>query len=258
MTTASARPAPHGPCSEAVRGVRSWLAFLAGFALLWGVLAGTAALDPTARWGVAVLAVVMVAGVAVERLLPGSSRTRPLRRLGFGRPRARGLGLAVLIALGVVLVYPLAQAILGVPFALRPGWPMLLVGVFALHGLAEELVWRGYAFRRLRVGRSFPRAVALTMPLMVATHVPVLVASGPAIGLSALTVAAVTSVPLAYLFETGRGTLWAPAIVHTAIDTFKLVVIPAAATTAFSLLLAGVALVVPLLALAVPRRALEG
>jgi len=68
-------------------------------------------------------------------------------------------------------------------------------------------------------------------------------------------VAAVTSVPLAYLFDLGNGTIWAPAIVHTAIDSFKLVIVPAAAVTTFSLLLSAVSIVVPLLVLAVPRRA---
>jgi hypothetical protein len=72
-----------------------------------------------------------------------------------------------------------------------------------------------------------------------------------------MVVAATTSVPFAYLFETGRGTLWAPALLHTAIDAFKLVEIPAAAVPAFSLLLVGVSILVPLLALAVPRRVLE-
>ena len=94
------------------------------------------------------------------------------------------------------------------------------------------------------------------MPLIAVTHVPIAVASGAVIGLGAMAVAATTAVPLAYLFETGRGTLWAPAIVHTAIDSFKLVVIPAAALTTFSLLLVAVSLLVPLLALAVPRRVL--
>jgi membrane protease YdiL (CAAX protease family) len=134
----------------------------------------------------------------------------------------------------------------------------LLIGVLALHGLAEEVVWRGYAFRRLRVGRSFPRAAVLTMPLIAATHVPILVTSGPAVGLAAMAVAAVTSVPLAYLYETGRNTVWAPALVHAVIDAFKLVVVPLAVTAGFSLLVAGVALLVPLLALAVPRHVLEG
>jgi len=40
------------------------------------------------------------------------------------------------------------------------------------------------------------------------------------------------------------------------IDSFKLVVIPVAALTTFSLLLVAVSLLVPLLALAVPRRVL--
>ena len=139
---------------------------------------------------------------------------------------------------------------------LRPGWPWLLVGVFAFHGVAEELVWRGYAFRRLRTRLSFGRAVAWTMPLLAATHLPVLVSSGPAVGGAAMLVAAVTTVPLAYLYETGRNTVWAPAVVHTAIDSFKLVVIASAVQTTFSLTLAAVALVVPMLALAVPRRML--
>ena len=117
-------------------------------------------------------------------------------------------------------------------------------------------MWRGFAFRRLRAGRSFGSAVAWTMPLLAATHVPVLVGSGPAVGGAAMLVAAVTTVPLAYLYETGRGTVWAPALVHTAIDSFKLVVVPAAALTTFSLTVAAFALVVPVLALAVPRRVL--
>jgi hypothetical protein len=69
-------------------------------------------------------------------------------------------------------------------------------------------------------------------------------------------VAAATTVPLAYLYETGRDTVWAPALVHAAIDSFKLVDVPPAAQPTFSLTLAAVALLVPLLALAVPRRVL--
>lgn len=142
----------------------------------------------------------------------------------------------------------------GVAPALRPGWPWLLLGIFASHGLAEELVWRGYAYRRLREGRSFGRAVVLTMPLVAVAHVPVLFGSGLAVGTAALVVAASTSVPLAHLWEMGRRTIWAPALVHTAIDAFKLVQIPAGTTVVYSLALAAVSATVPLLALLVPRR----
>jgi hypothetical protein len=72
-----------------------------------------------------------------------------------------------------------------------------------------------------------------------------------------MTVAMVTSIPFAYLYETGKGTIWAPAIVHTAIDTFKLVIIPTAALATFSVLIIAVSLTVPLLALAVPRQLLQ-
>jgi cytochrome c oxidase assembly factor CtaG len=44
--------------------------------------------------------------------------------------------------------------------------------------------------------------------------------------------------------------------VHTAIDAFKLVVIPAAALSTFSTLVIAVALAVPLLVLAAPRHLL--
>ena len=67
-------------------------------------------------------------------------------------------------------------------------------------------------------------------------------------------VAAATSLPLAHLYELGRRTIWAPAIVHAAIDSFKVVEIPPDAVLTFSLVLAGVSIVVPMLALVVPRR----
>ena len=150
----------------------------------------------------------------------------------------------------------MTAAVSGTTVALRPDWPWLLVGVFAFHGLAEEVVWRGVAFRRLREGRSFRAATAWSMPLVAAAHVPIVLTMGPAVGLGALAVAAVTAVPLAYLYETGRRSVRAPALVHTAIDAFKLVVLPAAALPTFSVLIIGVSLTIPLLAPAVPRRLL--
>jgi hypothetical protein len=81
------------------------------------------------------------------------------------------------------------------------------------------------------------------------------VTSGPAVGLGAMAVAAVTTVSLSRLYEEGGGTLWAPALVHAAIDSFKVVEIPAGATTTFSLLLVAVSTAVPLLVLLLPRRA---
>jgi hypothetical protein len=60
----------------------------------------------------------------------------------------------------------------------------------------------------------------------------------------------VTSIPLSRLYVLGGGTLWAPALLHSAIDSFKLVAIPPAAQPIYPFLLIGFSLVVPLLVLA--------
>ena len=234
-----------------------WVRFLVGFAVLLAVLLGTTTIDATGRWGLPILAAVLLAALAVERVLYGTRPRDALRRLGLGRPAGRALALAFAVGALVQLVYPAVAVLTGAAARLRPDWVWLLIGIFAMHGVAEELVWRGYAYRRLRAGRSFRRAVLYTMPLVAVAHVPILVNSGPLIGAAALIVAAVTAVPFAYLFDAGRSTLWAPAVLHTAIDSFKLVEIPTPAVATFSLLLAAVSVTVPLLVLAVAPRILR-
>jgi membrane protease YdiL (CAAX protease family) len=238
----------------AVGSWRSWLRFLLGFAVLYGALAVLGAADPTGRWHVVLAAAVLAVAVIVERVLYRTPIGRALRRCGLGRPGGRSLAAAAGASVLVLGVYPLHTAVTGSVLALRPDWLWVLLGVFAFHGVAEELVWRGFAFRRLRAGRSFRSAVLWTMPLVAATHVPIVLTMGVAVGIGAMAVAAVTSLPFAHLYEAGNRTLWAPALLHTAIDSFKIVIVPAAAATTYSLLLVAVSLVVPLLVLAVPRR----
>jgi hypothetical protein len=146
-----------------------WAPFLAGFAILLTVLLATSALDATGRWGIAILAAVLLTALAVERVLYGIGPREAVSRLGLGRPGGRALVAACAVGALVLLVYPILTAITGAVPALRPDWPWLLIGIVAFHGVAEELVWRGYAYRRLRVGRSFGRAVLWTMPLVAPT-----------------------------------------------------------------------------------------
>lgn len=162
------------------------------------------------------------------------------------------------VSAAILGVFPLFTLVTGQTLGLRSNWPWLLIGIFAFHGLAEELTWRGFAFRRLRAGRSFWRAVLWTMPLVAAAHIPVIAGNGLLIGVGAMVVAAVTTLPLAYLYENGGRTIWAPALVHTAIDSFKLVVVTGPAATTFSLLLIPVSLVVPMLVVVFPRRFFDG
>lgn len=101
--------------------------------------------------------------------------------------------------------------------------------------------------------RTFGRAVAATMPLVVAAHLPIVFGSGLAVGGAAMVAAAATTAPFAHLREMGRRTTWAPALLHTTIDTFELVVLPPGSTVTVPLVLAAVSATVPCLVLAVPR-----
>jgi membrane protease YdiL (CAAX protease family) len=229
-----------------------WARFLVGFVVLWAVLAVASSGDPTARWGPAILAVVVAASLGVSRVLYRLPWRAAVRALGLGRPDRRALAVSAGISALVLLVWPATALLSGASIPLRSDWPVVLIGILALHGLAEEMIWRGYVFRRLARGRSFWPAVCWTMPLIAITHVPIIVTSGPAIGVGAMLVAATTSIALSRLYTMGGGTLWAPAVLHAAIDSFKLVVLPAAAVPIYPFLIIGFSIVVPLLVLMVP------
>ena len=133
-------------------------------------------------------------------------------------------------AVALIVVAPTAAyvRVAAAPVELRAGWPILMLGLFAYHGIAEELCWRGYAYGYLRRDRSSRGAVNATTPLIAATHVPIMLETGFAVGAVAMVIAAVTCLPLAYLYELGGRTIWPAAVVHAAIDAFTLLEDPAA------------------------------
>jgi hypothetical protein len=91
------------------------------------------------------------------------------------------------------------------------------------------------------------------MPLLALTHVPIVLSSGLLVGIVAMIVAAVTTLPFAYLYELGGRTIWAPALVHAAIDVFRALTVDPADTVVFSLYVSAIALVVPLVAFPLGR-----
>ncbi len=152
-----------------------------------------------------------------------------------------------MVSVAVLSFYPLYVLASGIDLPLRSDWLWLAVGLFAYHGLAEELAWRGYAFRRLREERTFKSAILCTMPLIAVTHLPIVITSGPLVGAFAIVVAAVTCLPFGYLWERGRHTIWAAAMLHASIDAFKLLHVPTGQDAViFSVSLAVVSLLVPL------------
>ena len=164
--------------------------------------------------GLSIAVAVIAALVAVERLLFRQSLGSAMSSLGLGRPSALGVAAAVGLSALLVLVIPAYAHVRGVQVVPYPGWAWLLPGLFAQAGIAEEALFRGYLFRRLRQDRSFWNAALLAMIPFVVVHLFMFATLPWTIALAAVVLATVICFPLAHLFELGGNTIWAPAILH--------------------------------------------
>lgn len=234
---------------------------LIGYFVAYGIFEGAAQL--TAPLGLAWSQILLAlagfgAALAVQMLLFRQTPPAALLRLGLGLPTAWSLIAALGISGVLLAAYPVISWLTGARFVLPPGWPFLALGILLVNGIAEETIYRGYLFRHLREGRTFRRAVLLGIVLHAAAHLPILASVGVVVGVSAVLVAVATFFPYAYLYERGRNTVWAPALVHFTSDTIKLVLFggaladPATQTATLLWLLAIAA--VPYLLFALPRR----
>ena len=106
---------------------------------------------------------------------------------------------------------------------MRGDWFWLAFGLFAQHGIAEELLFRGFTFGHLRAGRTFWRAAFLSLVPFVAVHLLLLTSLSLPLALASISLAVASSLPFAYLFDRGHRTIWAPALLHFAAHAIKLV-----------------------------------
>ena len=199
---------------------------LLGFIALWALLDRTAAALGSLRGeaGLLVGAVVVGTAVVVECVIAKRGPKRALEALGLAVPDVRALLASLALVAALLCFYPLFAFATDSTVTLRPGALVLMLGMFAQGGIAEEVVFRGFLFRRLRVGRSFRRAAMLASIPFVAVHVPLFLTLDAAVALASLLVALSISFPLAWLFERSGGSIWPPAIVHAAVQgSIKLV-----------------------------------
>ncbi len=211
---------------------------LIGYVLMYAALEGSARL--ASDLGQALVtplagAVGLVAAMLVVMLLHGQrSVPSALRALGFGCPGRVQLMVSVAVSVLLIACLPLVFRLAGADFVLPNNWIVLVLGIVLLNGIAEETIYRGYLFRRLREGRTFHSAVLIGIALHTLAHVPLIAAAGIAVGLAGIVVAALAFPAMAYLYERGSNTIWAPAVLHATVD---LVIVPlsgpgASATTA--------------------------
>ena len=211
----------------------TWLKLLAGtaavFALFHGLAQGLG--SDRGQAGIAVATAVVAALVAVECAVFRQTPADALRTLGFGRPTAAGILTALGVCVLLLAVLPIHAVVSGVPLASYPGWLWLLPGLFAQAGIAEEALFRGFLFGRLRHGRTFWRAAMLAAIPFLLVHL-VLFATMPwPVALASVLLSTIISFPLARLFELGGGTVWAPALLHFTVQgAIKVVEIPTGST----------------------------
>lgn len=193
-----------------------------GYAIIYGALELIAHLTVDViktENALIVMAGVLVCTAIVETVIFRNSFTDLVKLLGLGKPTASSIIAALIITAVLFACYPLITLITGFKFTIPENWLLLAVGVFALHGIAEEVLYRGYLFRRLRIKRTFWRAAWLAVLLFSIAHIPIIINQGVLVGGMAVLLSVVSSFPFAWMYEKGGNTIWAPAIVHFAIDT---------------------------------------
>lgn len=237
---------PHGGWARLLLGLVAVFALFQWSAAALGSVRGEA--------GLVVGALVVVALFAVEGWLFGERPAAAARLLGFGRPARSGMLTAVAISAAMLLVIPAYLVATSSSWSTWPRWVSLLPGLFAQAGIAEEALFRGYLFRRVREGRAFWRAAVLAAIPFVVVHLLMFVSLPWPVALASLALAAVISFPLARLFELGGGTIWAPALVHFVIQgALKVVVVADERSQAMAMTWLAASALLPWLAFLVPQ-----
>lgn len=199
---------------------------LFGFVVLWLVLDRSASALGSFRGeaGLLVCGAVLLAAVPLEMFLSRSGTAQAIAALGLRLPARRALLWCSVLCAGLLCVYPLFAVLSGAELGLREDSALLMPGLFAQGGVAEELVFRGYLFRRVRAGRSFWRAALLAAVPFAAVHALLFLSLDFPVALASLLMSISLSFPLAWLFERGGGSVLPPAIVHAVVQgSIKLV-----------------------------------
>jgi membrane protease YdiL (CAAX protease family) len=189
---------------------------LVGLAIVFVLFQGLAHAFASDRGqaGFLVAAVVIAALVAVEWVLFGQSAMPALRTLGFGSPAVLGMSVALAISALLLAVIPIYAWMRDAAVVAYPGWPWLVPGLFAQGGVAEEALFRGYLFGRLRRGRSFWQAAGLAAVPFVLVHLYLFATLPWPVALASVLLATIISFPLSHLFVLGGTTIWPPALLH--------------------------------------------
>jgi membrane protease YdiL (CAAX protease family) len=173
--------------------------------------------------GIVPALVAIGATIACEARISGRPLRECMRAVGFRSPRPGQLRVVGLALIPIAASYAVIFALLRVPFETEAMLPLVIAKYAIAQGIAEEVLFRGFAFRHLRAGRTFGRAALLSAVIFAAVHLTNLLKGMTAevvIGMAISTVYAfVLAFPFALLFERGGGSLAGVSLLHFVIDS---------------------------------------
>lgn len=152
--------------------------------------------------------------VVLEMVLYKKGLSEALSDIGITRFDWTGIRIAAVFLLPLLVFFPLFSLLTNTPLATRPNWQWFIVSALLTNGLAEETMMRGFVFRHLREGRPFWRAAALSTVYFAAYHLVLIFTAGVLFGVIGALIAIPTGFFTAYLYERGKNTIWASALLH--------------------------------------------
>ena len=138
-----------------------------------------------------------------------------VRFLGFGHPDKRTLIVTGVVSGLTLVFFPVFSGLTGASVSIPDNWLWKLSGIVAMHGIAEEVLFRGFVFHHLRQYSTFKRATFLSILIFALAHVYLFTYMPVPLALFGTILSLATAFPFAYVFERGNNTIWAPALLHT-------------------------------------------
>lgn len=180
-------------------------------------------------WAALIATVTMLTvALILEKAFFGLRPLEALRGLGYRLWNPRAVLTASIIAIIMQAFFPIFSWVTGAQITLKSNWLWIFLGAIVLNGIGEETLFRGYIFGGLRTkaGLTFRQAGFVSMIIFAAVHMLLFIGNPPIIAILGLLIAIAAAFPMAYLFERGNNTIWAPALLHVATHVIRLVDIP--------------------------------
>jgi len=145
------------------------------------------------------------------------------RSVGLRLAHRRSLLVGLIAGLPLFIAYGVIFGVFGVEATTVPYVGLVIAKFVIAQGIAEEVIFRGFVFARLRAGRSFFHTATLSAVVFALVHL-----SNFLNGFSAEVVAGVVTstffafllaYPSALLFERAGNAIWPFAITHVLIDS---------------------------------------